>query len=35
MLCRGFEHVQQRRDEGVDPTADVLEVDQDRVEGSK
>ena len=32
VLGRGFEHVEQRRDEGVDPAAEVLQVDQDRVE---
>jgi hypothetical protein len=32
VLGRGFEHVEQRRDEGVDAAAEVLQVDQDRVE---
>ena len=32
MLGRGLEHVEQRGDEGVDAAAEVLEVDQDRVE---
>ena len=31
-LGRSFEHIEQRRDEGVDPAADVLEVDEDGVE---
>ena len=32
VLGRGFEHVEQGRDEGVDAAAEVLEVDQHRVE---
>ena len=32
MLRGGFEHVEQRRDEGVDPAAEVLQVDEDGVE---
>jgi hypothetical protein len=32
VLGRGFEHIEKRRDEGVDSAADVLQVDQDRVE---
>ena len=34
MLGGGFEHVEQRRDEGVDAAAEVLQIDQDRVERS-
>src|SRR6185437_14971759 len=32
MLGRGFEHVKKRRDEGVDPAAEILKVDEDGVE---
>ena len=34
VLGRGLEHVEQGRDEGVDPAAEVLQVDQDGVEGA-
>ena len=32
VLGGGLEHIEQRRDEGVDSAAEVLEIDQDRVE---
>jgi hypothetical protein len=32
MLGRRFEHVQKRRDVGIDAAAEILQVDQDRVE---
>ena len=34
MLGRGLEHIEQRRNEGVDATADVLQVDQHDIEGA-